>query len=146
MAPTSLLAGVVLMLADYQIKAISRSIPRGEILFHKGDILAMETVRYGSFFLSWFFGCFALAAISTVVNKLDGSDESESWRHDSYEHARQHLGALTAVALITFFGFVFGSFAMSFVGLAATRIVGWSHFSKYNYSATVIGMMVVATI
>ena len=51
MAPTSLLAGLVLVLAAQQIKAINSAIPRGEVLLHKGDILVMGAVRYGQLFL-----------------------------------------------------------------------------------------------
>lgn len=146
MAPTSLLAGLVLILADQRIKALNRGIPPGEVLFHKGDILAMGVVRYGSFFFSWFLGCFALAAIATVVNDLDRGDEAEGWKRDSYQRAREHFGGLVASALITFSAFLLGMFAMGFLELAAYRLVGWSHFSKYNYPATVIGMVVVATL
>jgi hypothetical protein len=145
MAPTSLLAGLVLVLADQRIKAINSIIPRGEVLFHKGDIAVMGAVRYGSFFFSWFLGCFALAAIATAVNDLDRGDEAESWERDSYQRAREHFGAIIASALMTFSAFLLGMFAMGFLELAAYRIVGWSHFSKYNYPVTVIGMVVVAT-
>lgn len=146
MAPTSLLAGLVLVLADQQIRAINRSIPRGEVLFHKGDLFVMGAVRYGSLFLSWSLGCFALAAIATAVNDLDRGDEVEGWKRDSYQRAREHLGGLIASALITFSAFLLGAFAMGFIELAAYRIVRWSHFSKYNYPVTVISMVLIATL
>lgn len=146
MAPTSLLAGLVLVLADQQISAINRSIPRGQVLFHKSDLLAMGAVRYGSFFLSWLLGCLALAAIATAVNDLDRGDEVEGWNRDSYQRAREHFGGLVTSALITFSAFLLGVFAMGFLELAANRIVRWSHFSKYNYPVTAIGMVVVAAL
>ena len=61
MAPTSLLAGFVLLLADQRIKAIYRSIPRGEVPYHMAEVAVAGVLRFGSFFLSWLLGCFALA-------------------------------------------------------------------------------------
>jgi len=48
-APTSLLASVALLMADQRIRAIYRSIPRGEIPYHMGEVAETGMLRYGSF-------------------------------------------------------------------------------------------------
>ncbi len=108
-APTSLLASVVLLMADQRIRAIYRSIPRGEIQYHWSEIAESYVLRFGGFFISWFLGCFALAAIATVVNDLDHDDSDEAWRSDSYQKAREHFGSLFLAALLTFCAFLTGS-------------------------------------
>jgi len=146
MVPTSLLAGAVLILVDLRVKAIFRAIPRGEIRQHFLDILAAGALRYGGFFLSWLFGCFALAAIATIVNDLDEQDGGAAWRQDSFQRAREHFGALFAAASVTFIAFLSGVFAFGFVELAAFRLFHWSHFSKYNYAVVLIGFVLVASV
>ena len=102
MAPTSLLAGFVVLLADQRIKAIYRSIPRGEVPYHMADVAATGVLRFGSFFLSWLLGCFALAAIATAILVESGDDRNAPWRSDSFSRAREHMGAIFRVALVTF--------------------------------------------
>lgn len=51
-APTSLIASVILFVADQRIREIYRSIPRGEIAYHPGAIAGTIVLRYGSFFYS----------------------------------------------------------------------------------------------
>jgi hypothetical protein len=77
-APTSLLAAAVLWTADQRIKAIYRRIPLFEMKHHFAEIAGAMILRFGSFFLSWLLGCFALAAIATVVNRLDDEDVVEA--------------------------------------------------------------------
>ncbi|MGB8060633.1 MAG: hypothetical protein WCF26_01900 [Candidatus Sulfotelmatobacter sp.] len=147
MAPTSLLSGLVLILADLRIRAIFRSIPLGEIRHHFVEIAVADALRFGGFFLSWLLGCFALAAIATVVNSLNEADDNaEAWRHDSYEEARKHLGALFVTALITFCAFLVGALGVEIVDLAVVRVVGWTRFSPFNYFFTVAGFVVVGSI
>jgi len=149
-APTSLLAAAVLLIADQRIKAIFRSIPRSEFPlhlfpYHLAEIVEAGVVRYGSFFLSWLLGCFALAAIATVVSGLDDDDADAVWKHDSHQRAREHLGALVLVALITFCAFLAGLAMGAFVEGAAVKLVGWARFSRFRYSAVLAGTVVVAS-
>jgi hypothetical protein len=146
--PTSVLAAAVLLLADRRIKEIFRNIPRGETQYHLKEVAATWVLRFGSFFVSWLLGCFALAAIATVVGRLDdaGDDGDVVWRHDSHQRAREHLGALVVVALVTFCSFLAGMAAAEFVELAAARLVGWAHISRFFYVAAVIGYVLVASI
>jgi hypothetical protein len=67
-APTSLLASVVLLKADQRVRAIFGGIPIREIQYHWSEIGETYVLRFGSFFVSWFLGCLALAAIATAVN------------------------------------------------------------------------------
>jgi hypothetical protein len=97
-APTSLLASVVVLMADQRIRAIYRSIPHGEVQFHWDEIAETGVLRFGSFFISWFLGCFALAAIATAVNHLEGDDCDSVWKSDSYQRAREHFGTPLWVA------------------------------------------------
>ena len=85
MAPTSLLAAIILVLADQGVKAIMRAIPPQETFFHSRDIVVAVAIRIGGFLLSWLLGAFALAAIATAVNDLDA------------EHEGARVGAVTAI-------------------------------------------------
>lgn len=144
-APTSLLASVVLLMADERVRAIFRGIPFLEIQYHWGEIAESYVVRFGSFFISWFLGCFALGAIATVVNGLD-NDSGEAWRSDSYQKAREHFGSLLIVALLTFCAFLAGMAAVEFSLSAVIRVVGWRHFSRFSTVAYLVGYVVVASI
>jgi hypothetical protein len=107
-APTSLLASVVLLMADQKIRAIYASIPRDEIPYHMAEVAEAGVFRYGSFFISWVLACFALAAIATVVNGLDVNDGNDVWMGDSYQRAREHFGPLLLAACSTFGLFLAG--------------------------------------
>jgi hypothetical protein len=145
-APTSLLASVVLLLAGQRIHAIFRSIPRTEIPRHWGELAETGVLTYGSFFISWFLGCCALAAIATAVNGLDLNDNNDVWMRDSYQRAREHFGALLLTALFTFCAFLAGMGAVGFVEFAVMRVVGRAYFSRFNYGAVLVGYLVVASI
>ncbi len=145
-APTSLLASVVLLMADQKIRAIFRSIPIRELPHLWGEVAETGVLRFGSFFASWFLGCFALAAVATVVNGLDHDDTDGAWKSDSYQKAREHFGPLFLAALLTFCAFITGIAAEEFVEFRVIRVVGWDHFSRYNLVATLVGYAVVAGI
>ncbi len=109
-APTSLLASVVLLMADHRIRAIYRSIPRGEIQFHWGKIAETSVLRSGSFFISWLLGCFAVAAIATVVNRLDVDVEfalirAVGWAHFSrFNFVAVLIGYVLVASIVSWFG------------------------------------------
>ena len=145
-APTSLLAAAVLWMADQQIRAIFRSIPPLAMKYHPGALAATLTLRFGSYFTSWLLGCFALAAIATVVNDLDGEELDSVWIHDSHQRARDHFGGLVVDALFTFCVFLSALAVAGFVEFAAIRVVGWSQFSRFNYGISLAGGVVVASI
>ena len=65
-------------------------------------LLEVLALRFGGFFVSWLLGCFALAAIATVVNRLDADDDDLAWKHDSHQRAREHLGSIVLAAAFTF--------------------------------------------
>jgi hypothetical protein len=146
MAPASLLSACVLLLADERIRSINRGIRRGQVLGHMGDVMVMGAVRYGSFSLTWLLGCFALAAIATVVNQLDGENEADNWRRDSYQHAREHLGSIIGIAIITFCLFLLGMVGMGFVESAAFKIFGTARFLRYNYLFWLVSYALIATV
>ena len=56
MAPTSVLASLVILLSDQQVKAIFRSMPRGETRYHAGEVVQALALRSGGFFVSWLLG------------------------------------------------------------------------------------------
>lgn len=145
MAPTSLLAGIILILAEQWLKAVSSSIPQREISSHFVKILAAGAIRFGSFFLAWLLGTFALAAVATLVNELDTEHEPDTWIHDSYQLAREHLGRLTVIAVITFTAFLLGGFAFIFIDVAAFRVLSPS-LLHYNYIFSLVSIVVIATI
>ena len=145
-APTSLLAAAVLWTADQRIKAISRSISPLEMKHHFAEIAGAMILRFGSFFLSWLLGCFALAAIATVVNRLDDEDVDSVWRHDSHQRARENFRALVLAALFTFSAFLAGMVVAALVELAAVRVMGWPHFSRFSYGVGLAAYVVIASI
>ena len=78
-APTSLLAAVVVLMANRKISEIYRSFPITQISHHSLEVTESGALRYGSFLISWFLGCLALAAIATVANGLDEGDRDDVW-------------------------------------------------------------------
>ncbi len=103
-------------------------------------------LRFGSFFVTWFLGCFALATIASVVNRLESDDDGTAWIPDRHQRAREHLGALFVVALITFCAFLAGIALSEFVETAVIRLVGWSRFARFSYAAGMIGYVTVASV
>jgi hypothetical protein len=112
----------------------------------QGAVAAAMAVRFGSYFISWLLGCFALAGIATVVNNLDGEDIDSVWRHDSHQRAREHFGGLVLAALFTFCSFGAGIAVEEFVISSVIRLVGWSHFARFNYGVSFACVVVVASI
>ena len=146
MAPTSVLASLVILLSDQQVKAFFRSMPRGETRYHVGEVVQALALRFGGFFVSWLLGCFALAAIATVVNRLDADEDDLAWKHDSHQRAREHLGRIVLAAAFTFCVFLIGLTVAQFVEFAAFKLVGWSHFSRFIVPATLVLYVMVASI
>lgn len=117
-----------------------------EYLQHGGEIVLAAILRYGAYYLSWFLGCFALAAIATVVNRSDGGDEEANWRQDSYQNAREHLGQLFLLGFITFLTFLVIVAGLEFVGIAATRVVGRARFIRLNYAWSAASVILAGSI
>jgi hypothetical protein len=145
-APTSLLAAAVLLMADRKISEIFRSFPVTQITHHMLEVTEAGALRYGSFFISWFLGCFALAAIATVIHGLDKREGEDVWISDSFQSAREHFVPLLLAAVFTFGIFLAGMAAMEFVLFALIRAVGWARFSRFSYGASLVGVVVIASI
>lgn len=100
------------------------------------------SLRFGSYFLVWFLGCFALATIASVVN----GDEDEgdiAWIPDRHQRAREHLGPVLVVACITFGTFLVGMAVSVLVMSAASRLVGWHRISRFSY---IVGLLAIVTV
>jgi hypothetical protein len=145
-APTSLIASFVLWMADNRIRAIYRSFSIREIQYHQAEQAQAFLLRFGSFFISWLLGCFALAAIATVVNGLDVGDGESAWKSDSHQRAREHLGQIFLIASLTFCAFLVGMAGAEFVTFAIIRVVGWAHFARFSLVAGAVGYVVIAGI
>jgi len=145
-APTSLLSAATLLLADRKIREIYRSFPVTQITQHSADLAAAGVVRYGSFLISWFFGCFALAAVATVANRLNRSENEDVWISDSFQRARECFRSLFLLAFVTFGVYLVGMAAVGFVIFAFARLVGWAHFARFNYAASLLGVVIIASI
>ena len=145
-APTSLLAAGILWIVDQRVKAILRNIPLFELPHHQWEIAGTVILRLGGYFLSWFLGCFALAAIATVVSNLNDDEDDDAWRRDSHQQAREHFGKLVLVAVFTSSAFLLGLAMLQVVVAAIGRVVGWSHFLRYSYAALLVGSVVVASV
>ncbi|MGA2747015.1 MAG: hypothetical protein ABSE44_20120 [Candidatus Sulfotelmatobacter sp.] len=144
-APTSFMAAAVLWMANQGVKAILRGIPQSEIRYRLGKVLATVALRAGGYFISWLIGCFALAAVATVVSDLDGNETEAVWKRDSHQRAREHFGALALAALFTSCAFLAGCALAGFVELAAARVVGWRHVFRFNYGAALVGCVVISS-
>jgi hypothetical protein len=105
-APTSLIASFVLYAADQQIRSISRNFTLDWMRTHAGDIALATIVRYGSFFVAWFLGCIALAAIASELSGPGEEQPDTVWKSDAYQPAREHLAAIAAIAVATFAAFL----------------------------------------
>ena len=145
-APISLLASVVLLMADRRIRDIYSSFPITQISHHMLEVAEAGLLRYGSFFLSWFLGCFALAAIATVANGREKGEREDVWISDSFQRARECFGRLLIAAVVTFSIFLAGMAALGFVVFAVIRVVGWAHFARFNLIVSLISYVVVASI
>jgi hypothetical protein len=139
-------AAIVMVLADRKIRTIYLS-GRPWIELRSSTIL-LETfgLRFGSYFFAWFLGCFALAAIATVVGRLDGEEESSPLR-DKHQRAREHMGAIFKTAIATFVAFVIGIAILEIVIMTVMKVAGPRHFPRYTYYvATEIGTFIVVGI
>src|ERR1700688_4515449 len=108
------------------------------------EVAESGVLRYGSFFISWFLGCFALAAIATVVNGLDKGESEDVWIRDRLQRARAHFAPLLLAAAVTFGMFLAGMAAIEFVVFTLVRVVGWPRFSGFIYEASLVGVLVVS--
>jgi hypothetical protein len=148
MAPTSVLGGAVLLLTTQRINAILRTIPRGEIPT-LANAVTISTLRACSLFLIWLLGCFALAAIAIAINaesETESEDDQQVWKHDSYERAREHFGAIFLVAVITLCAFLVGVIGLAFVEIAALKISSAARASHLWRTFGYVGFVIVASI
>jgi hypothetical protein len=145
-APTSLLASMAVLMADRKIREILTSFPIAEIFYHKLEVAEADALHYGSFFVSWFLGCFALAAIATVINGLNKGERDDVWISDSFQRARERFGPLLITAIVTFGIFIAGMAAAEFIISALIRVVGWARFSRFNYWPSIISVVIVGSI
>lgn len=145
-APTSVLAAIVLRVMEERIHAILGGIHPDP--FHPDYELVAEVtvVRFGSYFVTWFLGCFALAAIAATLNERNRDSDDEAWVHDSHHAAREKLGIVLMLAAVTFFAFFIGMAVFGVVESAAIKVVGWRRFAAFNYVALMLGMIAVASI
>ncbi len=146
MAPTSLFAGVVLLWAERQAKAILRTVPFFETSRHLDKVVEATVLRFGSYFVIWFLGCFALATIASVVNKIEDEGDDIAWIADRHQRAREHLGPVFVAAWITFCAFLVGMAVSQFVVMAASRVIGWHRVSRFTYVVELLAIVTVASL
>lgn len=145
-APTSVVAAVVLVLADREIRELYSSIHDFYEILQPTRLVETFLLRFGGYFCAWFLGCFALAAIATVVGRLDGEEEDAPLR-DSHQRAREHLGAIIKVAVATFIAIVVGMAILGIGFAVITKVVGYRHISALTfYVLDITGTVVVSGI
>lgn len=144
-APTSVLATVVLVEADSTIREISPRIHHFYEMLQPTALVEIFLLRFGSYFVAWFLGCFALAAIATVVSRLDIEDENLPLR-GSHQRAREHLGGIFKTAIATFIAMLIGMAILEFAILTIVKVVGYARFHLYTYPVSLIGAAIVAGI
>jgi len=146
MAPTSVFAGVVLLWAERQAKAILRAVPLPEISHHWDTVVEVTGLRFGSYFAIWFLGCVALATVASVVNRVGEEGDDTAWIPDRHQRAREHLGPVFVAALITFCAFLAGMAISQFVLMAAYRVIGWHRVSRFTYVVELLVIITVASL
>ena len=145
MVPASLLAGLVVTLAEQRVRAIFSSIPRGQAAQHYLDILAGNAIRFGSFFVSWLLGCFALAAIASVISGFDAREEQADWAHDSYQRAREHFGPIAVTAFITLWAFTLCGVIFGIFEIAALRALFGRSVYRHSLALRLLGYVFVGS-
>jgi len=145
MVPASLLAGLVVTLAEQRVRAIFSSIPRGQAAQHYLDILTANAIRFGGFFLSWLLGCFALAAIASVVSGFDAHDEQADWAHDSYQRAREHVWAIALTAFIILCAFILCGVVFGIFEFAALQALFGRSVYRHGLAAGLLGYVFVGS-
>ncbi len=145
-APTSLLATAVIWMADQRLKAIYRGVPIFEMKNHFWEIAAAMVLRFGSYFVAWLLGCFALAAIAAVVSGLNGDEDDATWRADSHQAAREHFGKLALAGLFTFCAFLSGIAITLFVTEAVGRVTSRAFLLRFNVGIVLVGYVAVASV
>jgi len=103
-------------------------------------------LRFGSYFVIWFLGCFALATIASVVNKVEDKGDDTAWIPDRHQRAREHLGPVFVAAWVTFCAFLVGMAVSQFVLIAASRVFGWHRVSRFTDAAELFAIVTVASL
>lgn len=140
-APTSVVAAVVLVEASQKVRTIVGGVLFWSDIQERITLIEGLAVTIGSFFVAWFLGCFALAAIATVVGRLDGEEEDAPLR-DSHQRAREHLWAIIMTSIATFVAFGVGLLIAAIAVLTISKVS--RHFWRYYYPVTLIGRVLVA--
>ncbi len=144
--PTSIIAAVVLQATDWKIRQIYAVIPRAELPYRWREIALAYFLRVGGSFVAWLFGCYALAAIATIVSGLDEDSETTAWTSDSFQRAREHFLPIFGVAGFTFCAFALGIAAIGIVEIAFGRLMGWSRLLRHSAWLGVVGYLIVACV
>lgn len=145
MAPTSVIATLVLVLADLRIRAMNAAIPRGTLQYHPVEMGEAVVLRLASFFVAWLLGCFALGAVATVAGNLDSANTDAPLR-DSHQRSREHFGKIVLIAAATFAVFMAGMAACLFINIAFSKAIGWTRFARYNFAVMLAGYVIVASV
>lgn len=80
------------------------------------------------------------------MNALEVESDGAAWISDRHQRAREHLGGIFAVALITFCLSLAGLALSEFVQSAAVRVVGWRRFSRFSYATALIAVVTIASV
>jgi hypothetical protein len=144
-APTSVLAAIVLGLMNERLRAIFRD-AHDPFRWHPAQIVEGLLVRLSGYSLTWFLGCFALAAIAADVISQNSNDAPTAWLPDIHQAAREHLGSVFKLAAVTFFAFLMGIALSELVQLAAVRVLGWSRIAGFSFALSIIGLVLVGSI
>jgi MFS family permease len=144
-APTSIVAAFVVRMCGQQVSTMLEGIPRSQLQYHFAEVAETVLLRFVGFFLVWLLAAFVLGAIAASVGNLDPED-SEVWRHDSHQRAREHFGGIFLISLITFGAALVGEFLVGFVVYAIIRVVGWKNFSQFTSIAAILGSVAVASL
>ncbi len=116
----------------------------GSLLWRLGDRALVAAFRVGGFFVAWFLSCFALAAVATVVGRLNREEEG-AWDGEVYERARARVWRLLSGAALTFLSLVMGLAVTMSIELALFFALRKGSLFRFNYFVTLIVVVLVTS-
>lgn len=145
-APTSVVAAVCIALVDAKVREIFRGATTWTDLYYSHKTAEAIALRSAGLFFAWFLGCFALGAIATVVSNLDLGDDADTALRDSHQRAREHLGGIFLIAIVSIVAFLIGIVVVQIVFHAVEKVGGRALMNRKYLPAWLIGYVIVASI
>jgi hypothetical protein len=98
-APAVIISTIAIITARYEVREISRHLPRGvELLAHRTEILEIGLINYSSWFVSWIAFSFVFGAICIALEESVAGFTPSAW--SSFVHIRERLSPFLRLSLL----------------------------------------------